>query len=493
VVALPIFFVLVSLTQSWWLLGLVESGWNSGGGNVWQALQKARSMIWVNAVLSGASGLIWAYIILWPAKRYRRQLEELAERGGQGKLEVVDQTELASLALSFNRVIEEAQKSLPKRVQAVLSSVTSGILLIDSSGKVERANPAAARLLRNEDSLLEGRGYEEAFDRSPDLVRLVARALETRASFPSEKIVITDQFGGSREVGVWLSWVRDNEENPVSLVLNLLDLTRMDSFSSGLKTAERLSLLGNVSNGIAHEIRNPLVSIRGLAQLLSTTPNMAPEKIQSYSKIMISEADRLDRVVNRLGVLAGSGTGELEPVAIREILDSVIEMTAHLARNRQVTFDLVSEDDSLLLDGRRQSLIQAVLNVVINAIEAAPEHSTVTIRSRAEDEQVLVEVENTGATLSPTELDDIFQPFHTTKAHGTGLGMTITESILQDHGGGITVRSGAGITTFTISLPCRHEVCVPSGGDARPSSAVGSPENKNLKESGRDHLAGSAN
>lgn len=455
VVALPVFFVLFSLMEGWLVVTLVEQSWQGGEGNVWQALLKARRWVWGFAAVGAICGFAWGWVILLPAKRYKAQLDRLAQEGAKaGKIELEDHSELSFLADSFNRVMEEMGRNLPTRIQAILASITSGVILIDPKGVVERVNPSAARFLQANAARLEGRCFKEVLGRSEELVPLVERALQTQSDYPQDTVSITDKYGDSRPLGVWLAWVRDSEANPVSLVLTLMDHGRLESFSSALQGAERLSLLGKIARGIGHEIRNPLSSIRGLAQLIVGTRGLPPEKLNSYARVMVEEADRVERVLNRLSILAAPHNERSEPTPIRSLFESVREVAEQFAVTKSVDLEIRVDESDPRVYGHPKLLTNAILNVVINALEASPEEGKVVLSaSSGPDGTVTLCVENNGPAIPPGELDDIFQPFHTTKPNAAGLGLTITESIVQDHGGRISVRSGNDSTGFTIVLP----------------------------------------
>lgn len=453
-VALPIFFALYTLMVGLWVVSVVEHGWNSGMGSVWQSLVAARHWTWWLAAGGAGCGLAWAWVILLPVRNYRYQLERLAEEGKAGTLEIDSQSELSYLALSFNRVMDEVTRNLPERVHTILQSISSGVLLIDGQGCLESVNPQAARMLESAPKRLEGLNYREALSRSEELVGLVQEALLTQADYPQRVIQITDRNGGSRRIGVWLAWVRNSDQQPVSLSLTLVDLKKIDRFASGLATAERMSLLSNVGRGMAHEIRNPLASIRGLSQLLSEKKDVSPEKIESYTRVMMEEVDRVNRVVDRLSLIVSAHSEEAESILVSDLLVSSLEMTAHLARSKWVTLEMGPVEESATVTGIRQLLVQAISNVVVNGIEAAPEYGRVRLAAHSDRPGwIVLTIENDGPPIHPAEFDDIFQPFHTTKDNASGLGMTITDSIIRDHGGVIEVRSASDGTIFSILLP----------------------------------------
>jgi PAS domain S-box-containing protein len=453
-VALPIFFLIFAVMEGWYLMAMVEDGWDGGNGNVWVALEAARHSLWIFTGLGILSGAGWAWIILRPMRRYKAQLDRLALEGTGEPLVVDQQSELSALAESFNRVLQEMGKSLPNRARAVLETISSGVVMLDSSGNIDWANPLACRFFDISPERIKGRSYREVFTWSEGLGQLVTRGLHTGSDFPQETVQITNRFGETRLVGARAAWIRDSDQAPVGLVVTLIDLTRLEAFSSGVRSAERLSSLGQIAAGIAHEVRNPLASIRGLAQLLSESDMATAEKVNSYSKVIVSEVDRVNRVVDRLSMLVAIHDEERTLTPIKKVFDTVAEMASHIARKHKVRIENRLEDETLSAPIRPQRMTQALLNIVINGVEAANEGGLVLLgASRSGNENVVLEVENDGPSISPSEFDDLFHPFHTTKENGTGLGLAITESIVRDHGGRVEVQSGNNRTVFSVILP----------------------------------------
>lgn len=456
VVALPIFFCLFALMEGWFLIAWIENGWDSGRGNVWQAIQAAQKFLWVFAAVGIGVGIAWAWVILLPVKRYQIQLNRLIEQGKSEPLEVDHQSEFSGLAQTFNMLLEEMGKHLPPRTQALLDTLSSGVVLFNSAGEVDWANPMASRLFELSPDRLRGKKVEEIFTRSPALEASVRKALELQSDFPQESVRFTDRFGEVRPVGVRLAWVRDGDGKPVSLVLTVQDLTRLEAITAGLKTAERMSSLVTIAAGIAHEVRNPLASIRGLAQLLNSSDKVTSEKVGSYTKVILGEVDRVNRVIDRLSLLASTQEEEPTRTEIGQVINSAIEMASHGARKRHVEIIQETGQPELAYELRVQHFTQAIMNVLINGIEAAPEGGRVWITGRGEAEGgYTIEIENEGASIPPGELDNLFLPFHTTKDQRTGLGLTITDSIVRDHGGTVEVHSGTNRTVFTIQIPAQ--------------------------------------
>lgn len=454
VVALPVFFALFALAEGFYILGQVERLWNSGGGNVWQAIQSTYLSVWLFSAFGAAAGIGWAVVILRPIRRSKAQLDRLIEEGRAGELDIDPQSDLSALIVSFNRVMHEMGTGLPRRAQSVLDAISSGVIFIDSEGVVDWANPMAGRLFETPIERMKMKSYREVFVRSDKLVEMIDRCFERGTETPQETVILPLLSGGKRVLGVRLAWVKDAEERPFAIILSALDLSRLEAFTSGVRSAERLSSLAKIAAGIAHEVRNPLASIRGLSQLLAESDEVKHEKVVSYSNIIVGEVDRVNHVVDRLSQLVSTQDQERESTPIRYLFEAVVDLSGHLARRRRVHFEVETPPDEWVVVVGRRQMVQALLNLVINGIEAANEGGRVQLRARLDGEQtVAIDVENDGTGIPSNELDDLFQPFHTTKEQGTGLGLVIAESVVTDHGGRVAVQSGTNCTVFTVFLP----------------------------------------
>lgn len=452
IVAVPLFYLIFAIMQGWTLLTVVETYWDAGQGNVWIALQIARGWVWLYAVLAAVTGFCWAWIILKPLKRYKQQLERFAEEGRIGPLET-DPSELSFMAVAINRALEGFERTLPDQVKTTLQALSSGVVLVDPEGRIKTANAYVGRIIQASEEGIEGAAIDKVLRGQPEILRRLKKALETRQDFPQEQISITDRFGEQRNLSIRTSWVRSRDNKPVALVLTLQDLSRLELFTSGVNSAAKLGLLAKITAGITHEVRNPLASIRGLAQLLAENQPLPAEKVPSYARIILEDVDRVTHVLDRLALIVSQPDRQKTPFSLRHLLDSVQDMVAHLARRKRVQLEVEMHSVEQEIFGIPNLLIQAVLNIVVNAIEAVPEGSWVRIRTEQVDQSVQLLVENPGPPISPGDLDDIFQPFHSTKEHAAGLGLTITETIVHDHGGELEVSSGENKTCFRVILP----------------------------------------
>ena len=226
-----------------------------------------------------------------------------------------------------------------------------------------------------------------------------------------------------------------------------------------VRRSERLAALGQLTAGLAHELRNPLGTIKNSAELLTRRNRTADPVAGELTGFIASEVDRANELVRRFLDFARPFRLRLEQVELREITDAAIQEVTSRAEARSVTLHRNDSPDlgPMLLDAQ---WIQVLLtNLLSNAIDASPEGGLVSISMRPAEEGVEVSVIDGGAGIDPANLNSIFNPFFTTKSNGTGMGLAIVSKIVDEHRGRIHVESEPGKgTTFRVWLPDRHEM-----------------------------------
>lgn len=224
----------------------------------------------------------------------------------------------------------------------------------------------------------------------------------------------------------------------------------------GMKRAERLSALGQLSAGLAHEIRNPLASISGAAAILRHNQNLDPKQAKCVG-IIANECRRLDGLLTSFLNFARPRAPRFQTVDLGAILDSALALADHGVRGKTVHFEKQLEPELPLVECDPEQLEQVLLNLMLNAIEASPDGETVTLAAAASDERVAIQVIDRGHGVSPAHVDRLFDPFFTTKEHGTGLGLPVAHQIMRQMGGSLEVRgnSSRGMT-FSVILPAKH-------------------------------------
>ena len=237
------------------------------------------------------------------------------------------------------------------------------------------------------------------------------------------------------------------------------DLKRSKSY---IRRADRLASLGTLTAGLAHEIRNPLVAIKTLTQLLPD--RLEDEEFRDqFLKIAAGEVDRISSLVNELLDFARPSDPKLEFEDINTILDGMILLVSTETKKRQIDILRSYTSDLPPVQIDREQIKQVFLNVLLNAIQATPENGKITVKTRSfikpgGEPYIQVECTDTGCGIPPEHIEEIFNPFFTTKSTGSGLGLSISHQIIQDHRGYIDVESqwGRG-SSFFINLPVNQD------------------------------------
>jgi two-component system sensor histidine kinase HydH len=219
-----------------------------------------------------------------------------------------------------------------------------------------------------------------------------------------------------------------------------------------LKKTERLTAAGQLSASLAHEIRNPLASISGAAGILNRR-KASPETRQECLDILTLESNRLNKLLTNFLNFARPRLPRMQLVNAAELLKSVTALAQHPAAARSITLIVQSQRANLNCDA--EQIKQLLLNLLLNAIEASPDGSSVEVRGELSSGHYQMKVRDRGVGISLETAQHIFEPFFTTKANGTGLGLAIASTIAAQHNGVLTcVANGNEGTTFVLDLPC---------------------------------------
>lgn len=223
--------------------------------------------------------------------------------------------------------------------------------------------------------------------------------------------------------------------------------------SAELLKQERLALLGEMAAIVAHEIRNPLTSVKGFAQRIKRkSPDQ--ETVGRYAEIIMEEVDRLDAVIADVLDFARRAAPRWQEVDLGEVIRQTIDLLGAGLGRPEVVLSVETAPDLPRLKGDPAQLKQVLLNICQNALQAMPEGGALGIEATCKEGAVRVSIQDTGRGIPPEVRPKIFHPFFTTRTHGTGLGLALAQHIVEDHGGRITVESEVGQgTTFTIELP----------------------------------------
>lgn len=354
-------------------------------------------------------------------------------------------TEAIHLSQKEVRLIEIAEQEL---VQIVLQSNDIAVLVIDRELHIREANQALAQLLQvNRESIIGGH-IDEMF-RPRDEQRYAQWVIERGQA---------GHFVGEMN-GKWTTIstspiYRQGELWGAVAVIRYLTENR--KLEEELSRREALAAVGQLAAGMAHEIRNPLTSIKGFVQLLRE--QFASERSNAYCSLILSEIERIDGLINDVLVLARYRDDKmmLEPFIVAEELFGVCRLVEPEATRRGIRIEMFIPENEWMILGYRARMKQAFLNIIKNALEALEQKGNcIRVTMFATISQVVIMVEDNGPGLSEQVHNHLFVPFYTTKQEGTGLGLTTTRRIVEDHEGELFADNSPGLggARFEIRLP----------------------------------------
>ncbi|MEH7441430.1 PAS domain S-box protein [Bacillus sp. JJ1122] len=232
------------------------------------------------------------------------------------------------------------------------------------------------------------------------------------------------------------------------------DITEKKKSEEMLHRQDKLAAVGQLAAGVAHEIRNPLTSMKGYAEFLQMD-EQDPQR-QEFLEIILDEIDRVNNIVEEFMVLAKPKAVELEEKNIIPIVQNVVSMLKFEARKRNVKLEFDADEDIVQIECDENRLKQVFLNFIKNGIEAMPDGGDLRVTTEIQDENVLISIKDTGVGIPPETLKKIGEPFYTTKKNGNGLGLMVSFKIIESHNGKVYIESEQNKgTTFKILLPAK--------------------------------------
>lgn len=354
----------------------------------------------------------------------------------------------------------------PREYAMILENIEDAVIALDQQGNITLYNPAAQNLTGVSERQCRGQLFFERFSHQIILCQLVRTALNEGRSISDHEAVVLRMPGTKpRPVSTTVSPIFAPDGTQKGVVLILRDLTQVRTLEETVRRADRLSMVGTMAAGLAHEIKNPLGGIKGAAQLLQMELG-AGSDLQEYTELMIRETERVNRIIEELLDLSRPRKPQTDKVNISQVLDEIVMLQRQALADRKIAFKLRLDPSIPEISGDRDLLVRLFLNLIKNAGEASPEGEEVTIESRIDSEyhmsfpgarptqMVLIIINDNGPGIPQSKLDQIFTPFFTTKESGSGLGLPICQKIIIDHGGFMQfVNRTDGGTSVKVSLP----------------------------------------
>ena len=334
----------------------------------------------------------------------------------------------------------------------VIDHMPIGLMVIDPYDCITTLNPDAESVLQLTQKDCTGKNAGECLP--PELRQQLAR-LKIQKKLTETELDCTLGTGRVIPVAVSGTILSDEDDSFLGYVLLIKDLREIHHLRKELIRNQRLATVGQLAGGVAHEIRNPLSSIKGFATYFKERYPHVPED-QHIAGIMIQEVERLDRVVGQLMAFSRPLKLTHQDTPIRVIIDDALALASKqiIDGNIRVKTRIQSGLDTARIDPDR--IKQVLLNLILNAIEAMPDGGTLTVDVAKNEsrKELQIKIADTGAGIPGENLGHIFDPYFTTRPSGTGLGLAIVHNIIDAHDGKIEVKSKVSEgTTFTIHLP----------------------------------------
>ncbi|WP_028319452.1 two-component system sensor histidine kinase NtrB [Desulfobulbus elongatus] len=359
------------------------------------------------------------------------------------------------LAVQGYRVSQKTLGDMQAFTSLLIAKLPVGVIATDTTGRITTWNRAMAQLTGIEQSGATGRRPQEI------LPEQLAALFPPDDLPPGQQISTTEHavrlmVGGRRcELLCHPLTIVDSEQQYMGKVLLISDVTEIRSMEQRMRESERLAAVGRMAGGVAHEVRNPLSSIKGLALLLKNKFS-AGSKEQDTADLLIQETERMNRTITEMLSFTRPAALHLGRVDLAGLMRRSLELIKTEASENGVETFLDARADLLPVLGDVDRLQQVVMNVLLNALQAMELGGTlsVALANGVDGQWVEARIRDTGAGIAPDLLSQVFFPYFTTKQKGTGIGLAISQKIVAEHGGTIELESEYGTgTTVTIQLP----------------------------------------
>jgi signal transduction histidine kinase len=342
----------------------------------------------------------------------------------------------------------------------LVDNLVSGVIAANQDGKITVFNREAQRITQLP---LDKTVNHSLFTLPPALATLLTDTIAHSEGIRDREVSLSLPTGDPIPIRVSSSVFYGHSGTMLGAFLVITDLSAVRQLELQVRRTDRLASLGTLAAGMAHEIKNPLVSIKTFTQLLPERYDDADFR-DTFSSLVGGEVKRIDSIVNQLLRFSRPSTPVLAPSSLHEILSNTLKLLQQQLRtnNIQLVASFTLDSDRINADG--DQLGQAFVNFLLNAIESMPDGGTLTVTTLhpahngengpRHTPAIRVSIQDTGSGIAPENLSHVFDPFFTTKSQGTGLGLSVAHGIIHEHNGSIDIQSQVGQgTTFILTFP----------------------------------------
>jgi len=395
-------------------------------------------------------------VALGPLKEISRNLDNVSSGAGEelsGSESEHDEFGLVTLKIANlgrqMRDTKEIFSALKDNVDQLMSKLQDGLMLFTRDSRVVLVSAPVERFLGRPRGELLGRSARELFSGDSPLGTLVLEAFERKRPLSQREFIAA----GGRRVQVSMDFVQE-KGTQIGALLIMRDAESVERIGDEIEMSRRLSASGRVTGGVAHEVKNPINAIVLHLQLLQNKLSQLDPDTRRHMDIIGSEIQRLDRVVQTLVDFMRARELHLEEVDLRRLLEDVALLAAPDAEVHGVIIERALGLEPLVIKADLDLMKQALLNVVLNGVQAMPQGGPLTISAHRDGNVVVAEVRDRGIGIAEDLHEKVFELYFTTKKDGNGIGLAQTYQILQWHYGSVEFESTEGVgTAFRFRIP----------------------------------------
>jgi PAS domain S-box-containing protein len=426
-------------------------------------LQHALLLSAIAILCSLVLAALLSHIALGPLEHISRSLDNMTDaHGGESSEPRGDEygqvsQKIANLGRQM-RDTREIFSALKSNLDQIMSSLQDGLMLFTRDSRVVLVSAAVERFLGRSRGELLGRNVKEIFASESVLGSMMLDAFRLHHNLEQREL----EMPNGRRVQISLDFIHE-KGTQIGALLTMRDAESARRIEDEIELSRRISASGRVTRGVAHEVKNPINAIVLHLQLLRNKLQLIDPDTSRHVDIIDSEIHRLDRVVQILVDFTRPRDLHLEDTDLRLVLDEVLLLASPDAAQHGVKIVRELPDEAMAVKVDVDFIKQAMLNVVLNGVQAMPKGGTLTIAAHRNDDTVVTEVRDQGTGIPASVQDKIFELYFTTKETGSGIGLAQTYQIMQWHYGSVDFESTEGQgTTFRLRLPLAEQRSVPN-------------------------------
>lgn len=357
-------------------------------------------------------------------------------------------------------IVKKTLNEMKVYTSKLLETMDNAVISVDNNGNIKTFNRKSEEIFGKKKEEVLNKNCQEVLNLNINEKRLIKECLLEKKNITQE-IVLEEKGLKKKILDINTSFLTDKSGEITGVVAVIRDVTEINNLNEEMARHKRLVALGKLSAGIAHEIRNPLSSIRGLAQFVYNSFSKIDERKEDLNTI-IQEVDRLNKLVVQVLDFAKLKKPNLTRFSLNDLIRKITELFKIEIKDKQIKFNLELSPDISQIQADEDQVRQILMNVIINAIQAIPKEGEIKIKTekatlRGEPAVKLI-VEDSGIGIPEKDFNQIFDPFFSTKEKGSGLGLSIVYKLAEAHQGEIKVESKEGKgTKFVIFLPQKGE------------------------------------